>query len=58
MRGEWDAPVDAVNANLEPKPLAIHIASKLADATADDEERLRALWTSLTSTGIPLLPPV
>ncbi|HJX08003.1 MAG TPA: hypothetical protein VJ736_08030 [Actinomycetota bacterium] len=57
MTGEWDALLGDIKANLEPKPLAIHIPSKVPGATADDEARLRAVWESLASAGIPLLPP-
>jgi hypothetical protein len=58
MGAEWDALQDAIQANLEPKPLAIHIPSKISGATAEDARRLRAVWNSLGSAGIPLLPPV
>jgi len=58
MDGEWDALSADIAANLKPKPLAIHIPSKIQGATADDEERLRVVWDSLASAGIPLLPPV
>ena len=57
MTGEWDALLDEVQANLEPKPLAIHIPSKVPGATEDDQEMLRVMWVSLSSAGIPLLPP-
>lgn len=57
MTGEWETLLDDITANLEPKPLAIHIPSKVPGATADDEARLRAVWESLASAGIPLLPP-
>jgi hypothetical protein len=58
MSGEWDALLDEVHAQLNPKPLAIHIPSKVPGATKDDEEMLRVVWVSLSSAGIPLLPPV
>jgi hypothetical protein len=47
-----------IAANLTPKPLAIHIPSKIPGATAEDEKRLRVVWDSLSSAGIPLFPPV
>jgi len=56
--GEWDALLDEIQANLQPKPLAIHIPSKVPGATKDDEEMLRVVWDSLASAAIPLLPPV
>ena len=58
MAGEWDRLEDAIQANLGTKPLAIHIPSKIRGATADDAKRLLAVWDSLASAGIPLLPPV
>jgi hypothetical protein len=58
MAAEWDALQDAIRTNLEPKPLAIHIPSKIPGASAQDAESLRAVWESLASEGIPLLPPV
>ena len=57
MTGEWEALLDEVQAKLEPKPLAIHIPSKVPGATKDDQEMLRVIWVSLSSAGIPLLPP-
>jgi hypothetical protein len=57
MRGEWDGLLQDIQANLKPKPLAIHIPSKVAGATAEDEEMLRVVWDSLAAAGIPLLPP-
>ena len=58
MTGGWDALADELQANLTPKPLAIHISSKVPGASSEDTERLRSLWDSLGSEGIPLLPPV
>ena len=58
MTGEWEALLDGIQANLKPKPLAIHIPSKVPGATKDDEEMLRVVWNSLASAAIPLLPPV
>ena len=57
MTGEWEALLDGIQANLKPKPLAIHIPSKVPGATKDDEEMLRLVWDSLASAAIPLLPP-
>jgi hypothetical protein len=57
MAGEWDALLDEIQANMTPKPLAIHIPSKVPGATKDDEEMLRVVWVSLSSAQIPLLPP-
>jgi hypothetical protein len=58
MTGEWEALLEDIQANLDPKPLAIHIPSRVEGATTKDEEMLRALWDSLAAAGIPLLPPV
>lgn len=58
MSGEWDLLLDEIHANLDPRPLAIHIPSRVAGATTQDKERLRAVWNSLASAGIPMLPPV
>jgi hypothetical protein len=58
MADGWDALEHELRANLEPRPLAIHIPSKIPGATPDDERRLRAVWDSLASASIPLLPPV
>jgi hypothetical protein len=58
MTGEWEALLEDIQANLDPKPLAIHIPSKVEGATTNDEEMLRVVWDSLAAAGIPLLPPV
>jgi hypothetical protein len=58
MTGEWGSLLEDIQANLDPKPLAIHIPSKVEGATTNDEEMLRAVWDSLAAAGIPLLPPV
>jgi hypothetical protein len=57
MIGEWEAVMDEVQANLDPRPLAIHIPSKMAGATNTDTDMLKMLWDALGSHGIPLLPP-
>jgi len=57
MNGTWEALLDEIQANLRPKPLAIHIPSKVPGATKEDEEMLRVVWDSLAAAGIPLLPP-
>ena len=49
--------MDEIHANLDPKPLAIHIPSKMGDATKTDADMLTMLWDALRSLGIPLLPP-
>ena len=58
MTGEWDALLEEIQANLTPRPLAIHIPSKVEGATTNDEEMLRVVWDSLAAAGVPLLPPV
>jgi hypothetical protein len=58
MTGEWDALLEEIQTNLMPKPLGIHIPSKVQGATTNDEEMLRVVWDSLAAAGIPLLPPV
>jgi hypothetical protein len=58
MTGEWEALLEDIQANLDPKPLAIHIPSKVEGATTNDGEMLRVVWDSLAAAGIPLLPPV
>jgi hypothetical protein len=57
MTGEWEPLMDEIHANLDPRPLAIHIPSKMSDATKTDGDMLKMLWDALGSLGIPLLPP-
>jgi hypothetical protein len=57
MTGEWEALMDAIQSALDPRPLAIHIPSKMPDATRTDSDMLKMLWDALGSQGIPLLPP-
>jgi len=57
MAGEWETLLDEIQTSLKPKPLAIHIPSKVPGATADDEAMLTVVWDSLAAAGIPLLPP-
>ena len=60
MTGEWDALLEDIHANLTdpPKPIAIHIPSRVEGATTNDEEMLRVVWDALAAAGVPLLPPV
>jgi len=57
MSGRWEALMDEIHANLDPRPLAIHIPSKMPGATKTDADMLKMLWDALGSLGIPLLPP-
>jgi hypothetical protein len=57
MDGEREPLMDEVQANLAPKPLAIHLPSKIEGATKTDGDMLKVLWDALGSLGIPLLPP-
>jgi hypothetical protein len=57
MTGEWEAVMDAVQAELERRPLAIYIPSKMPGATRTDSDMLKVLWDALGSLGVPLLPP-
>ena len=57
MTGEWEALMDEIQSDLEPRPLAIHIPSKMPDSTKIDGDMLKMLWDALGSLGIPLLPP-
>ena len=60
MTGEWDALLEDIQTNLTdpPKPIAIHIPSRVEGATTNDEEMLRVVWDALAAAGVPLLPPV
>jgi hypothetical protein len=57
MEGEWEALMEAVDAQLEPTPLAVHLPSRLEGGTKMDADVLKLLWHGLASLGIPLLPP-
>jgi hypothetical protein len=57
MTGEWEALMDEIQSDLDPRPLAIHIPSKMPGATKTDGDMLKMLWDALGSLGIPLLPP-
>jgi len=57
MAGGWEALMDEIQSDLDPRPLAIHIPSKMPDATKTDSDMLKMLWDALGSLGIPLLPP-
>jgi hypothetical protein len=56
MVGEWEALMDAIEASLTPRPLAIHLPSKIPGATRTDAGLLKMLWQALGSLDIPLLP--
>lgn len=59
MVEQWEGLMDAVQENLgRPKPLAIHLPSRIEGGTEADAVRLSVLWETLGSFGIPLLPPV
>ncbi len=58
MTGEWEPLLDEIENSIgPPRPVAIHLPSKLPGATRTDREMLRLLWDALGSHGIPLLPP-
>jgi hypothetical protein len=58
MAGEWEPLMDEIQQTLDPKPLAIHLPSRMGEASKVDRDMLKLLWQSLASFGIPLLPPV
>ena len=57
MAEGWEALLDEIERNLDPKPLAVHLPSRLPNASKVDAEMLKLLWQRLGSHGIPLLPP-
>jgi hypothetical protein len=57
MNGEWEPLMDEVQVSLAPKPLAIHLPSKIEGATKNDRDMLKVLWDALRALEIPLLPP-
>lgn len=57
LSGEWEVVMDAVQANLDPLPLAIYLPSRIAGGSDTDADMLKMLWNALGSIGIPLLPP-
>ena len=58
MAGEWESLMDEVQSKLDPKPLAIHLPSRMPEASKVDSDMLKLLWQSLRTSGIPLLPPM
>ena len=57
MAGEWEPLMDEIHDSIgKPKPLAIHLPSKVPGATKTDADMLKLLWDALGSLGIPLLP--
>jgi hypothetical protein len=59
MVGEWEPLMDEIQAQIgAPRPLAIHLPSRIAGATKTDQDMLKMLWDALGSVGVPLLPPV
>ena len=57
MVEQWDALMNGLHDSLTPKPLAIHLPSRIEGGTETDAVRLMVLWETLGSFGIPLLPP-
>jgi len=57
MVSEWEPLMDEIQANLNPTPLAIHLPSRIPEATKTDQDMLKVMWQSLGALGIPLLPP-
>lgn len=57
MNGEWERLMDEIQSSLDPRPLAIHVPSKVEGAAPVDADMLKMLWSALRSLDIPLLPP-
>lgn len=57
MVEQWDALMNGVHDHLTPRPLAIHLPSRIEGGTETDAVRLMVLWEALGALGIPLLPP-
>jgi len=54
---DWEAVLDGVQANLDPKPSAIVLPEVLDGATHFDAEMLKLLGVILAAAGIAILPP-
>ena len=54
---QWDALMNGIHDHLKPRPLAIHLPSRIEGGTETDAVRLTVLWEALGALGIPLLPP-
>jgi hypothetical protein len=57
MVEQWDALMNGIHDHLTPRPLAIHLPSRIEGGTETDAVRLTVLWEALGALGIPLLPP-
>jgi hypothetical protein len=57
LGGEWESLMDAIQESLSPKPLAIHLPSRIEGASPIDAIMLQRLWNTLGWLGIPILPP-
>jgi hypothetical protein len=49
--------MDAIERDLDPRPSAIYVPSRIPSASKVDGEMLKMLWQRLGSHGIPILPP-
>lgn len=56
MEAEWEALLRAVEAQLEPVPLAVYIPARIPSASETDAEMLRLLWQTVGSRGVPIMP--
>jgi hypothetical protein len=52
----WEPLMDEIQAQMDPKPSAIHLPSRLETASRADTDLLALLWVTLGSVGVPLLP--
>jgi hypothetical protein len=56
MGDEWEALLEAVDAELDPAPLAIYLPARLPSASEKDAEMLKVLWETVGARGIPIMP--
>ena len=49
--------MNGIHDHLTPRPLGIHLPSRIEGGTESDAVRLTVLWEALGALGIPLLPP-
>jgi len=56
MEDEWEALIAAVEAELDPTPLAVYLPARIPSASETDAEMLKLLWQTIGERGILIMP--
>jgi hypothetical protein len=57
MVEQWDALMNGIHDHLKPRPLAIHLPSRIEGGTETDAVRLTVLWEALGASASAAAPP-